>query len=52
MLWDWVTLGVNYGFPRITKKVPSVLVALVVGTGRPWSRVWVFPPLKPEDPLG
>ncbi|MFT5355797.1 MAG: SulP family sulfate permease [Polyangiales bacterium] len=28
-----LTLVVNYVFPRITKKVPSVLVALVVGTG-------------------
>ena len=28
-----LTLFVNYAFPRITKKVPSVLVALVVGTG-------------------
>lgn len=28
-----LTLGVNYAFPRVTKKVPSVLVALVVGTG-------------------
>ena len=28
-----LTLVVNYAFPRITKKVPSVLVALVVGTG-------------------
>ena len=28
-----LTLAVNYAFPRITKKVPSVLVALLVGTG-------------------
>lgn len=28
-----LTLAVNYGFPRVTKKVPSVLVALLVGTG-------------------
>lgn len=28
-----LTLVVNYAFPKITKKVPSVLVALVVGTG-------------------
>lgn len=28
-----LTLAVNYSFPRITKKVPSVLVALLVGTG-------------------
>ncbi|KAA1258824.1 Bicarbonate transporter BicA [Rubripirellula obstinata] len=28
-----LTIAVNYGFPRITKKVPSVLVALLVGTG-------------------
>ncbi len=28
-----LTLVVNYTFPRITKKVPSVLVALLVGTG-------------------
>jgi len=28
-----LTLTVNYAFPRITNKVPSVLVALLVGTG-------------------
>lgn len=28
-----LTLSVNYTFPKITKKVPSVLVALLVGTG-------------------
>lgn len=28
-----LTLVVNYTFPRVTKKVPSVLVALLVGTG-------------------
>jgi len=28
-----LTLAVNYTFPLITKKVPSVLVALLVGTG-------------------
>jgi SulP family sulfate permease len=28
-----LTLAVNYTFPKITKKVPSVLVALLVGTG-------------------
>lgn len=28
-----LTLVVNYAFPKITKKVPSVLIALVVGTG-------------------
>jgi SulP family sulfate permease len=28
-----LTLVVNYTFPKITKKVPSVLVALLVGTG-------------------
>ncbi|MEM7604512.1 MAG: SulP family inorganic anion transporter [Myxococcota bacterium] len=27
-----LTILVNYGFPKITKKVPSVLVALLVGT--------------------
>lgn len=29
----FLTLVVNYTFPKITKKVPSVLVALLVGTG-------------------
>ncbi|MEN1680725.1 MAG: SulP family inorganic anion transporter [Planctomycetota bacterium] len=28
-----LTLAVNYTFPRVTKAVPSVLVALLVGTG-------------------
>ncbi|MFK7990406.1 MAG: SulP family inorganic anion transporter [Sandaracinaceae bacterium] len=28
-----LTLAVNYAFPYVTKKVPSVLVALLVGTG-------------------
>lgn len=28
-----LTLVVNYAFPKITKRVPSVLVALLVGTG-------------------
>ena len=28
-----LTLAVNYAFPLVTKKVPSVLVALLVGTG-------------------
>jgi SulP family sulfate permease len=28
-----LTLAVNYAFPYVTKKVPSVLVALIVGTG-------------------
>ncbi len=28
-----ITLAINYTFPLITKKVPSVLVALLVGTG-------------------
>ena len=28
-----LTIAVNYAFPLITKKVPSVLVALLVGTG-------------------
>lgn len=28
-----LTLSVNYAFPRITKRVPSVLVALLAGTG-------------------
>ncbi len=27
-----LTLAVNYSFPRVTKKVPSVLVALITGT--------------------
>ena len=27
------TLAVNYAFPKVTKKVPSVLVALLAGTG-------------------
>ncbi len=28
-----LTIAVNYSFPMITKKVPSVLIALLVGTG-------------------
>ena len=33
LLIGLVTLAVIYGFPRITKKIPSTLVALFVGTG-------------------
>ena len=38
-----LTLVVNYTFPLITKKVPSVLVALLVGTGVAIATGWEVP---------
>ncbi len=38
-----LTLVVNYTFPMVTKKVPSVLVALLVGTGVALALGWDVP---------
>lgn len=38
-----LTLVVNYTFPLVTKKVPSVLVALLVGTGTALAFGWDVP---------
>ena len=38
-----VTLVINYAFPLVTKKVPSVLVALLAGTGLSIALGWDVP---------
>ncbi|MEM7783909.1 MAG: SulP family inorganic anion transporter [Planctomycetota bacterium] len=38
-----LTLVVNYTFPLVTKKIPSVLVALLVGTGAAIALGWDVP---------